>query len=255
MSSVIPTNFVPVAHCLQHRIVLVTGAAGGIGAVASKTCARYGATVILLDRDVKGLEAVYDEIEDAGYPAPAIYPMDFEGATEDDYTGLANTLEKEFGQLDGLLHNAARRDPLTPLWKIELDDWFGVLQVNLNAPFMLTRACLELLNASQSASIIFTTDHQAREHHAYWGAYGVSKHALDELMRILADELENQSSIRVNAIDPGSVRTNMRARSHPGLDPGKMTEPEAIMNSYLYLLSDQNHNSGKLFLAQNTQGT
>ena len=204
-----------------------------------------------MDKDVKTVEALYDQIEDAGYASPAIYPMDFEGAKEDDYLELSNILEKEYGRLDGLLHNAARRDPLTPLWKIDLEDWFEIMQVNLNAPYMLTRACLDLLTASESASIVFTTDHQSREHHAYWGAYGVSKHALDGLMLTFADELENSSPIRVNAIDPGAIRSNMRVKSFPGIEPDKMTAPETIMDTYLYLMSEQSKDiNGLVFQAQ-----
>lgn len=238
MNTTIPDDYTPQENCLQGKIILVTGAAGGIGSTVSKTFAHYGATVILLDRDVKGLEPLYDEIEGAGYPLPAIYPMNLEGATDKDYMELAQAMEKEFGRLDGLLHNAARRDALTPLWRIDIEDWFEVLQVNFNAPFMLTCACLELLRTAASASVIFTTDHQARDHHAYWGAYGVSKHAVDGLMKTFADELENQSLIRVNAIDPGPVKTGMRVRTYPGLGPSMMTRPEDIMHSYLYLMDE-----------------
>lgn len=237
--------------CLKDRVIVVTGGANGIGKAASRTYASYGATVVLMDKNVELLESLYDEIEDAGYPQPAIYPLDFEGATEDDYNEFAAVIEKEFGRLDGLLHNAARRDPHTALWKIELEDWYEILQVNLNAPYMLTRACLDLLNASESSSIIFTTDHQGREHHAYWGAYGVSKHALDGLMLTFADELENQSPIRVNSIDPGPVKTNMRVVSFPGLKLEDMLEPEEIMDTYLYLMCDASKNdNGLVFHAQ-----
>lgn len=251
MNQTIPSRYTPADQCLKDKVILVTGAANGIGAVAGKTYAQFGATVILLDKDVKGLETVYDEIEAAGHPVPAIYPMDFEGAREEDYLELAKVVEQEFGRLDGILHNAARRDPLTPVWKVELEDWFEILQVNLNAPYMLTRACLDLLTSNPSASLIFTTDHQAREHHAYWGAYGVSKHAVDELMRILADELENQAPLRVNSIDPGAVKTAMRTRSHPGLDPNTMTEPAALMDAYVYLMDDHSKGeNGKQFNLQ-----
>lgn len=249
----VPANYTPEANFLKDRIILVTGAAGGIGSVAALNYAKYGATVILIDNNVAASERIYDQIEDAGYPKPAIYPIEFDGAKEDDYHELARTLKKEFGRLDGLLHNAARRDPFTPLWKIELDDWYDIIQVNLNAPYMLTLACLDLLNAAESASIIFTTDHQSRQHHAYWGAYGVSKYALDGLMLTLADELENQSPIRVNAIDPGAVRTNMRVKSFPGIEPDTMTPPEDIMDVYLYLMSQRSaHINGLTFQAQKT---
>jgi NAD(P)-dependent dehydrogenase (short-subunit alcohol dehydrogenase family) len=251
MSHHIRKDFEVSQDCLKDRVIVVTGGANGIGAAASRTYAAYGATVVLMDKNVELLESIYDEIEDAGYPQPAIYPMDFEGANEDDYKEFASVIEKEFGRMDGLLHNAARRDPNTPLWQIELEDWYEILQVNLNAPYMLTRACMDLLNASESASIIFTTDHQAREHHAYWGAYGVSKHALDGLMLTFADELENQSPIRVNSVDPGAVRTNMRVVSFPGIKPEDMVAPEEVMDTYLYLMCDASKNdNGLVFHAQ-----
>lgn len=247
----IPMDFKPEPDCLKDKIIMVTGAAGGIGSTASFAFAKHGATMILLDKDVKTTESLYDQIEDAGYPTPSIYPMDFEGTREDDYLELSGILKKEYGRLDGLLHNAARRDLLTPLWKIDLEDWFEIMQVNLNAPYMLTRACLNLLNASESSSVVFTTDHQSREHHAYWGAYGVSKYALDGLMLTFADELENQSPVRVNTIDPGAIRSNMRVKTFPGIDPEKMTPPETIMDNYLYLMSEQSRDiNGLVFQAQ-----
>jgi NAD(P)-dependent dehydrogenase (short-subunit alcohol dehydrogenase family) len=251
MSRLIPEGFKPEKNCLKDRVIVVTGGANGIGAAASRTYAAQGATVVLMDKNVECLETLYDEIEDAGHPQPAIYPLDFEGAKEDDYNELAIVLDREFGRIDGLLHNAARRDPHTPLWKIDLEDWYEILQVNLNAPYMLTRACMDLLNKAPSASVIFTTDHQSRKHHAYWGAYGVSKHALDGLMLTFADELENQSPIRVNAIDPGAVRTNMRVTSFPGIRPEEMTDPQDIMDTYMYLMCDASKNeNGYTFWAQ-----
>ena len=242
MDTMIPDDYMPQKNCLRDKIILITGAAGGIGATVSRTFAHYGATVILLDKDVKGLESLSDEMEDAGDVQPALYPMNLEGAKDQDYADLASVIEKEFGRLDGLLHNAARRDPLTPLWRIQLEDWFEILQVNLNAPFMLTCACLDLLNAAQHPSVVFTTDHQSRRHHAYWGTYGISKHAVDGLMKTFADELENQSPIRVNAIDPGPVKTSMRVKTYPGLDPDTMTSPKDIMDSYVYLMDESSRN-------------
>ena len=251
MSRLIPVGFKADSDCLKDRVIMVTGGANGIGAAAARTYAAHGATIVLMDKNVECLETLYDEIEDAGYPQPAIYPLDFEGAKQDDYIELANIIDKEFGRIDGLLHNAARRDPHSPLWEIDLEDWYEILQVNLNAPYMLTRACLELLRKAPAASVIFTTDHESRKHHAYWGAYGVSKHALDGLMLTFADELENQSSIRVNAIDPGAVRTNMRVKSFPGIKPEDMTAPEDIMDTYMYLMCDASKDdNGITFYAQ-----
>lgn len=251
MTQSLPTEFNADDVSLKDKVILVTGAAGGIGSAASMAYAAHGATVVLLDKNVAEMEKLYDAIEDAGYPTPAIFPMDFEGAKEEDYYQVAEAIEKEFGRLDGLLHNAARRDALTPLWRVGLEDWYEIMQVNLHAPYMLTRACLDLLNTAASASIIFTTDHQAREYHAYWGAYGISKHALDALMVTLADELEKQSPVRVNAIDPGAVRTTLRTRTYPGLNPDEMTAPEDIMDTYLYLMDATSESeNGATFLIQ-----
>jgi len=239
------------ADLLKDRIILITGAGDGIGAAAAKACAAHGATVILLGRTTRKLEAVYDLIEEAGYPQAAIYPMNLEGAAPKDYLDLANTIEKEFGRLDGLLHNASLLGTLTPLGQYDLEQWSKVMQVNLNAPYLLTRACLDLLKKSEDASVIFTSSSVGRKGRAYWGAYGISKAANENMMQIWADELETNTSIRVNSINPGAVRTSMRRKAYPGEDPNTITKPEDILATYLYLLGpDSKDETGKQFDAQ-----
>ncbi len=244
-------DYAPPPDLLKERVVLVTGAGDGIGAAAAKCFARHGATVILLGRTVRKLEAIYDAIEQAGGPQPAIYPMNLEGATPKDYQELGDTLEREFGRLDGLLHNAALLGTLTPLEMYDLALWAKVMQVNLHAPYLLTRACLPALRKSEDASVIFTSSAVGHRGRAYWGAYAISKAAAENMMQILADELEANTSIRVNSIDPGAVRTRMRARAYPGEDPNIHPEPEAIMPAYLYLMGpDSKGETGKAFHAQ-----
>ncbi len=246
-------NYTPAPDLLNGRIILVTGAGDGIGRAAARSFAAHGATVILLGRTIRKLEAVYDEIEQAGYPLPAIYPMNLEGAAPKDYDDLAEVLEKEFGRLDGLLHNAAFLGTLTPLAQYNVETWFKVMQVNLNAPFLLTRACMPLLERSVDASIIFTSDSVGRRGKAYWGAYGVSKFGIEGIMQILADELENTGSIRVNSIDPGPVRTLLRNRAYPAENPASLTPPDQIMGVYLYLMGpDSKGISGRALEAQPT---
>ncbi|NIP72205.1 MAG: SDR family oxidoreductase, partial [Gammaproteobacteria bacterium] len=172
-------------------------------------------------------------IEQAGHPQPAIYPLNLEGAAPKDYEEMGVTLQEQFGRLDGLLHNAAFLGSLTPIEHYDVELWYRVLQVNLTGPFMLTRACLGLLKRSSDASVVFTSDEAAR---AYWGAYGVSKHAIDGLMRILADELEANTAVRVNGLDPGPVRTALRRSAYPAEDPGGLPDPEAVVDAYLYLM-------------------
>ncbi len=236
---------------LKDRVILITGAGDGIGAAAAKSCASHGATVILLGRTTRKLEAVYDAIEAAGQPQAAIYPMNLEGAAPKDYEDLAGTIEKEFGRLDGLLHNASLLGTLTPLGQYDVAQWSKVMQVNLNAPFLMTRACLELLKKSDDASVLFTSSSVGRKGRAYWGAYGVSKAANENMMQIWADELESNTKVRVNSINPGAVRTTMRARAYPGEDPNSLPNPDAIMATYLYLLGpDSKGITGRQFDAQ-----
>ncbi len=244
----IPDNWSPDDKLLEDRIILVTGAGNGIGAAVSEQCAARGATVILLDKAVRNLEQVYDRIEASGGPQPAIYPLDLEGASEKDYFDLAATVEKEFGRLDGLLHNAAMLGALVPMAHFEAELWYRILQINLNAPYLLTRACLSLLLQSPDASIVFTSDHVGRQGKAYWGAYGVSKAAAENLMQILADELETNTTVRVNSVDPGPVATSMRVLAYPGENPAKLPKPEDVVSPFLYLLGpDSQGITGKQF--------
>jgi NAD(P)-dependent dehydrogenase (short-subunit alcohol dehydrogenase family) len=229
-------DYTPSPTLLADRIILVTGAGDGIGRAAAKSFAAHGATVILLGRTIKKLETVYDEIEQAGYPQPAIYPMNLETASPNDYENLRDTLETEFGQLSGLLHNAGLLGTLTPLEHYDVKLWYQVMQVNLNAPFLLTQACLGLMKRAHDASIVFTSSEVGRKGRAYWGAYSVSKFAIEGMMQVLADELEANTTIRVNSINPGAVRTGMRMAAYPGTDPMSVPPPEAIMPLYLYMM-------------------
>lgn len=221
---------------LKDRIILVTGAGDGIGRVAAKTYAAHGATVILLGRTLEKLEHVYDEIEAAGHPQPALVPLNLESAQEHDFIELTNTLEQEFGKLDGILHNAGLLGVRTPIESYDPVIWQQVMQVNVNAPFMLTQILMPLLERSDNASIIFTSSGVGRKSKAYWGAYAVSKFATEGMMQTLADEVSNISSIRSNCINPGATRTQMRADAYPAENPATVTTPEDIMPLYLYLM-------------------
>ncbi|MEW5790416.1 MAG: YciK family oxidoreductase [Pseudomonadota bacterium] len=223
------------ADLLSGRVVLVTGAGDGIGRAASLAYARVGAQVILLGRRIGKLEGVYDEIENAGGPTPAIYPLDLEGANADHYAELARRVEQEMGRLDGILHNAAELGVLCPLELYPPHIWAQAMMVNLNAPFLLTQACLPLLKKSPDAALIFTGDDVGRHGKAYWGAYGIGKAAIENMAQILADELEN-TPVRVNVINPGPTRTGMRVKAYPGLNPLEVPTADQIMPLYLYLM-------------------
>lgn len=234
--------YTPTEDLLAGRVILVTGAGDGIGRAVALAAARYKAEVVLLGRTVAKLEQVYDEIERHHPDArAAILPFDLASATPAQYEEAAALIEKEFGRLDGLLHNAAELGVLAPLELYDLQTWYRVMQVNLHAPFLLTRACLPLLKRAPDASIVFTSADVGRRGRAYWGAYGVSAFAIEGLMQILAEELAASTTIRVNSFDPGPVRTALRARAYPGEDPLALRAPEDLVGAYLYLLGPDSH--------------
>ncbi|PAU54923.1 YciK family oxidoreductase [Pseudomonas sp. PIC25] len=236
---------------LKDRVILVTGAGRGIGAAAAKTFAAHGATVLLLGKTEEHLTRIYDEIEAAGHPQPAIIPFNLETAMPHQYDELAATVEREFGRLDGLLHNAAIIGPRTPLEQLSGDNFMRVMQVNVNAMFMLTSVMLPLLKLSSDASVVFTSSSVGRKGRAYWGAYAVSKFATEGLMQVLADEVEGTCAVRANSVNPGATRTDMRAQAYPGENPIKNPEPEQIMPVYLYLMGpDSTGVNGQTFDAQ-----
>lgn len=238
---------------LKGRIILVTGAGDGIGKAAAKTYAAHGATVILVGRTIKKLEAVYDEIEAAGGAQPAIFPLNFESATYKDYGEMATLLEAEFGRLDGILHNAGILGSITPVEAYNPQMWEQVMQVNFNSALLMTQALLSLLQKSEDASLIFTSSSVGRKGRAFWGAYSISKFATEGLVEILADELENVSAIRVNSLNPGATRTAMRQLAFPGENPQTLRTAEEIMGTYLYLMGpDSKGVSGQKLNAQPT---
>ena len=238
---------------LAGKTILVTGATSGIGRAAALSYAQHGATVILLGRDVAKLEAVYDEIEQQGSPAPAIYPLNLETMSDTEYSELALRIEQEFGALHGVLHNASILGELKPISQYPTDMWQQVMQINLHAPFMMTRELLPLLRQSENASVIFTSSGVGQQGRAHWGAYSVSKFATEGLMQVLADEEQGISTVRVNCINPGGTRTQMRANAFPAEDPSTLPTPQAILPLYLYLMgNDSRHVNGKTVHAQKT---
>lgn len=238
MNDQILQEYRPNAELLKGKTIVVTGAGDGIGAEAAITFGRYGAAVVLLGRTLQKLEAVYDLIESNGGPQPAIFPINFEGATEKDYEDLAQVLFDTFGQIDGILHNAADLGERTPISNYAAGTWQKVMQVNVNAPFMLTKALMPLLERSESASVLFTGSSVGYEGRAFWGAYAASKAAQENLMQTLAQELDGVSNVRFNSINPGATRTRMRGRAYPAENPADVKLAEELMPYYLYLMGD-----------------
>jgi len=233
---------------LQDKIILVTGAGSGLGRAAALAYARHGATVILLGRTLEKLEETYDAITAAGGAEPALITLDLEKAGEAEYTELAETLAQECGRLDGLLHSAGLSSATLPLEHVTLHTWQQLLQVNLHAPFALTRYCLPLLRQAALASILFTSARAGREVRAYQGPYAVAKHGIETMVQLLHQELASTSSIRVNSLDPGPCATALRKVNFPSENPATLPTPESLMPLYLYLMGDDSrHEQGRQF--------
>lgn len=229
-------NYAPAPDLLKDRVVLITGSSDGIGKALAFAAAKLGATVVLHGRSQKKLEKVDDELHVVTGKRGALLPLDFEKAGPAEYEALAQAVEKNFGRLDGLVHNAAMLGERAPIAHHDVPKWLRTLHVNTNAPFILTRYCLPLLQRSNDASIVFTSSTIVTKPQAYWGAYCVSKWANEGMMHMLADELENTPNIRVNSVNPGPVATALRLQAYPAEDRSKLQTPEAVVNPFLYLL-------------------
>ena len=199
-------------RALDQRVVLVSGAHGGLGSAAAVACARAGATVVLLGRKLPKLNRVYDAVAQAG-AEPLLYPLDLEGASPDDYAELADRLRSELGHLDGVLHCAVEFKGLTPLEHTDPAAFARVMHVNLTAPWWLSQACLPLLRQAQDAALVFALDDLERVSQPYWGAYGIAQHGLAAMVGMLHAELTS-SSVRVSALQPGPMRTGLRSRAY-----------------------------------------
>ena len=229
-------NYVYSDDLLHGRVILITGATAGIGRALAVHAAEHGAQVILHGRDVRKLEELYDEIEALdGAPRPSIAVMDLATADDNAYRTLAESLTEEFGRLDGLVNNASMLGERFSIEQYDAGMWQQVMHVNVTAAFALTQVCLPLLHQSDDASIIFTSSGVGRQGKPFWGAYAVSKFATEGLSQVLASEQEH-GNLRVNCINPGPVRTEMRRAAYPAEDRDALKGPAEILPTYMYLL-------------------
>jgi NAD(P)-dependent dehydrogenase (short-subunit alcohol dehydrogenase family) len=221
---------------LKDQVVLITGAGDGIGKAAALAFAEVGAQLILAGRTTAKLEQVYDQIVVAGYSEPTLYPIDLEGATVEDYEQLAVAIDKQFGRLDGLLLNAAILGQRTPLSNYRTDVWDKVIKVNVTSQFLITQSLMPVLEKSKNASVVFTSSSVGRVGRAFWGAYAVSKFAVEGMVQTWASELEGLNNVRINCINPGATATPMRAQAYPAENPQDTACAEQIMPAYLFLM-------------------
>lgn len=226
--------YMPEPDYLQGKVILLTGAAGGLGYVLAKAYARFGATVILLDKEVKKLEKLYDEIIAAGYPEPIIHPIDFTGAKDSDYELAVSAIVDELGHLDGVVLNAGWLPAFTPFKHYDNELWVKVIMSDLQANYFLLKACLPALEKSEDPSILYSS-HKSNK--AYFGAFGVAVGGVEAMLDILVDEYDqDENFIRINRIDSGPIRTRMRSLNFPGENPQTVARPEAVIGPYLYFM-------------------
>jgi NAD(P)-dependent dehydrogenase (short-subunit alcohol dehydrogenase family) len=232
-------RYQPAADCLRGRNILVTGAGSGIGAAAAKTFACYGANVVLLGRTRGTLDIVFDWIEANTNTRPVIVPCDLRSLNDDSAQALHDAIGDGYGQLHGLLHCASVLGPKVPVAHYPSTQWAEVMQVNAFAPFLLTKALLPLMiDHPRRASVVLVSSTVGRQGRAYWGAYAVSKHALEGFMQVLADEHETAGKLKVNTVNPGATRTAMRATAYPGENPAEVPIPEAKLDLFIYLMEE-----------------
>ena len=226
------------SNILKDKTIVISGAGSGIGRQAAKSFSEHGANLILLSKNIKKLETLYDEIIDEKKNDVIIQPLNFEIAEENDFEKIISAIKDKYPSIDGLLNNAGVLGEKKPLEQYNYATWKNVIKVNVDASFLLTKSLLPLLKKSNSSSIIFTSSGVGRKGRAYWGAYSISKFATEAMMQIFSEELQNTSSVRVNCINPGAVRTNMRESAYPAENPETNPSADKIMKPYLYLMSD-----------------
>ncbi|HEX7348942.1 MAG TPA: SDR family NAD(P)-dependent oxidoreductase [Rhodanobacteraceae bacterium] len=243
----LPAGWSPAPASLADRVILITGAAGGLGRATALACAQAGATVLLADRKARMLEPVYDAIVALpNAPQPVLQPMDLQGATPLEYQTFAESVKRQLGHLDGVVHAAVKCEGLTPLGMLAPEEWVSTLHVDLSAPFLLTQACLPLLLDRTDSAVVFVLDDPDRMGRAHWGAYGVAKAGLEGLASILHDETD-KSALRVHTLLPAPMRTGLRRTVWAGEDPATIATPEATAQAVVYLLSpDAQAARGKL---------
>jgi len=238
-------------NLLENKVILISGGGSGIGREAGLTFAAFGAEVILLGKDSSNLEKTYSLFDKNNLKKPILQAIDLETAQEEDFKKISQEVLKEFGKLDGLLNNASILGTKTSILNYDFKEWRRVSKVNFESALLLTRSLFPVLQIPKNSSVVFTSSEVGKKGKAYWGAYAISKFATEGLVQILSEELEKTSGIRVNAINPGAVRTKMRTQAYPAEDPKTLKNPKEVMNAYLFLMGlDSLDVTGKSIEAQ-----
>lgn len=217
---------------------LITGAAQGLGKELSKQLVQAGNQVILLDKEMKALNALYDELDS---DLVALYPIDLLGANIDHYNELRENLANAYGQIDGVFLNAAILPAFTPIEHFDYTQWYEVLHTNLNANFHLIQQSIALMKKAEKGKIVAVTDSNVAEHPAYYGAYGVAKAGLKQLMQTVA--AENRQNLECYIADLKTFATESRGRLFPGENPTELPQTDAVAEFIIKAVAEENSSS------------
>ena len=233
---------------LEGKNILITGASSGIGRTLTKNLSKFGANIIMLSKNEKKLDSIYDEIKEKYKTDPCILKCDLINLDENKSKEIANVILENYKNLDAIIHNAAILEKISNIENYDVKTWEKVLKVNLTSSFILSKYLVPLMSSSLNPRIIFTTSSVGKRGKAYWGAYSVSKAGINALSQILSDELETISNIKVFNFDPKATQTAMRSLAYPAEDPDSQKKPDSLIEYYLWMLSEDSSSSKNRYI-------
>ena len=225
---------------LKDKNILITGASRGIGRAIALNLSKHGANIIMLAKNERQLDQIYDEIKaNDNETYPLIIGCDLNTLDENRAQEIANIISKDYGYLDALINNAGILEKMSSIEDYDLQTWEKVLKTNLTSGFLLAKYTIPLMQLSSIPRIIFTSSSVAKKGKAYWGAYSVSKAGIKVLAEILNDELESISNFKIFNFNPKATQTNMRSIAYPAEDPTSIKKPNELIKYYLWMLSHE----------------
>ena len=235
-------------NLLIEKNILITGASNGIGKSLAINLSKFGANVIMLSKNEKALDSVYDEIKEKYNTEPMIIKCDLTDLNEIKSQEITDIIAENYSRLDAIIHNAAILEKMSNIENYDLVTWEKVLKVNLTSAFILSKYLIQLMKSSLVPRIIFTTSSVGRNAKAFWGAYSVSKAGINALSEILSDELETISNMKVFNFDPKATQTSMRSLAFPAEDRDSQKKPDSLIEYYLWMLSEKSNSSKEIYI-------
>ncbi len=235
-------------NLLIEKNILITGASSGIGKSLAINLSKFGANVIMLSKNEKALDSVYDEIKEKYNTEPMIIKCDLTDLNEIKSQEITDIIRENYSRLDAIIHNAAILEKMSNIENYDLVTWEKVLKVNLTSAFILSKYLISLMKSALVPRIIFTTSSVGRNAKAFWGAYSVSKAGINALSEILSDELETISNMKVFNFDPKATQTSMRSLAFPAEDRDSQKKPDFLIEYYLWMLSEKSNSSKEIYI-------